>query len=137
MILDFSIVVVSGRDETQCVGNVRNVSGTRVAEFIFLTETLIVDVKVVLNHFKFHLSTISVTLRANCVISRCNSVKTDFSLLSSTFHINSILKLALVLSQELREMQLVRTFCSSTAKTSTVTPICLFHDFDKNSASFQ
>ena len=118
-------------------GNVRNVSGTRVAEFIFLTETLIVDVKVVLNHFKFHLSTISVTLRANCVISRCNSVKTDFSLLSSTFHINSILKLALVLSQELREMQLVRTFCSSTAKTSTVTPICLFHDFDKNSASFQ
>ena len=47
-------------------GNVRNVSGTRVAEFIFLTETLIVDVKVVLNHFKFHLSAISMTLRPNC-----------------------------------------------------------------------
>ena len=65
MLLDFSIVVVSGRDETQCVGNVRNVSGTRVAEFIFLTETLIVDVKVVLNHFKFHLSAISITLHPN------------------------------------------------------------------------
>ena len=34
MLLGFSIVVVSGRDETQCVGNVHNVSGTRVAEFI-------------------------------------------------------------------------------------------------------
>ena len=66
MLLDFSIVVVSGRDETQCVGNVRNVSGTRVAEFIFLTETLIVDVKVVLNHFKFHLSPISITLHPYC-----------------------------------------------------------------------
>ena len=57
-------------------------------------------------------------------------------MLSSTFHINSILKLIPVLSQKLEEMQLVRTFCSSTAKTSTVTPIFLFHDFDKNSASF-
>ena len=50
-------------------GNVRNVSGTRVAEFIFLTKTLIVDVKVVLNHFKFHLSTISMTLYPNCDIA--------------------------------------------------------------------
>ena len=56
MLLDFSVVVVSGRDETQCVGNVRNVSGTSIAEFIFLTETLVVDVKVVLNHFKFHIT---------------------------------------------------------------------------------
>ena len=69
MLLDFSIVVVSGRDETQCVGNVRNVSGTRVAEFISLTETLIVDVKAVLNHFKFHLSAISITLHPNCDMS--------------------------------------------------------------------
>ena len=69
MLLDSSTVVVSGRDETQCVGNVRNVSGTRVAEFIFLTETLIVDVKVVLNHFKFHLSAISMTLHPNCDIA--------------------------------------------------------------------
>ena len=59
-------MVVSGRDETQCVGNVRNVSGKRVAEFISLTETLIVDVKAVLNHFKFHLSAISITLPPNC-----------------------------------------------------------------------
>ena len=69
MLLEFSVVVASGRDETQCVGNVHNVSGTRVAEFIFLTETLIVDVKVVLNHFKFHLSPISITLYRNCDIS--------------------------------------------------------------------
>ena len=69
MLLEFSVVLASGRDETQCVGNVHNVSGTRVAEFIFLTETLIVDVKVVLNHFKFHLSAISITLHPNCHIS--------------------------------------------------------------------
>ena len=55
---------------------------------------------------------------------------------SSTFQINSILKLVPVLSQELKEMQLVRTFCTSTANTSTVSPIFLFHDFDENSASF-
>ena len=70
VLLEFSIVVVSGRDETHCVGNVHNVSGTRVAEFIFLSETtLIVDVKVVLNHLKFHLSAISITLHPNCHIS--------------------------------------------------------------------
>ena len=31
-------MVVSCRDETQCVGNVHNVSGTRIARFDFLTE---------------------------------------------------------------------------------------------------
>ena len=55
-----------------------------------------------------------------------NSVKTDFLILSSPFHIHSILKLAPVLSQKSRKMHLVRTFCSSTAKTSTVTPIFYF-----------
>ena len=54
-----------------------------------------------------------------------NSVKTDFLILSSPFRIHSILKLAPVLFQKSRKMHLVRTFCSSTAKTSTVTPI--FH----------
>ena len=55
-----------------------------------------------------------------------NSVKTDFLILSSPFHIHSILKLAPVLSQKSRKMHLVRTFCSSTAKTSTVTSIFYF-----------
>ena len=55
-------------------------------------------------------------------------------MLSTTYHVNSILKLVPVLSQKLEEM--VRNFCSSTAKTSTVTPIFLFHYFDKKSASF-
>jgi len=35
------------------------------------------------------------------------------------------------------EMHLVRTFCSSTAKTSTETPFFLFHDFNEDSASFR
>ena len=61
-----------------------------------------------------------------------NSVKTDFLILSSLFHIHSILKLAPVLSQESEKMHLVCTFCSSTAKTSTVTPT-----FYKNSAFFR
>ena len=47
-------------------------------------------------------------------------------MLSSPFHIHSILKLAPVLSQKSEKMHLVRTFCSSTAKTSTVTPIFYF-----------
>ena len=47
-------------------------------------------------------------------------------MLSSDFHIHSILKLAPVLSQKSEKMHLVRTFCSSTAKTSTVTPFFYF-----------
>ena len=47
-------------------------------------------------------------------------------MLSSPFHIHSILKLAPVLSQKSRKMHLARTFCSSAAKTSTVTPIFYF-----------
>ena len=41
------------------------------------------------------------------------------------FNILAILKLAPVLSQKSEEMHSVRTFCSSTAKTSAVIP--LFH----------
>ena len=52
-----------------------------------------------------------------------NSVKTDFLILSFPFHIYAILKFAPVLSQKWEKMRLVRTFCSSTAKTSMVTPI--------------
>ena len=38
--MEFSLAVVSCREETQCVGNVHNVSSTRVAQFAFLTENL-------------------------------------------------------------------------------------------------
>ena len=55
-----------------------------------------------------------------------NSTKVDFLILSSPFHIHSISKLAPVLSQKSDKMLLVRTFCSSTAKTSTVNPIFYF-----------
>ena len=60
-----------------------------------------------------------------------NSVKTDFLILSFPFHIHAsrihaILKLAPVLSQKWEKIHLVRTFCSSTTKTSTVTPIFYF-----------
>ena len=67
-----------------------------------------------------------------------NSVKTDFLILSFPFHISAILKFAPVLSQKWEEMHLVRTFCSSTAKTSTVTPI--FYSIillNKDSSSFR
>ena len=40
MLLEFSVAVVSCRDETQCVGNVHNVSSTHVTEFDFLKENL-------------------------------------------------------------------------------------------------
>ena len=50
-----------------------------------------------------------------------NSVKTDFL---NTIH--DILKRTPVLSQKSEKMQLVRTSCNSTEKTSTVTPIFYF-----------
>ena len=40
MLLEVLLAVVSCRGETQCVGNVHNVSSTHVAEFDFLTENL-------------------------------------------------------------------------------------------------
>ena len=57
-------------------------------------------------------------------------------MLSSPFNILAILKLAPGLSQTSKKMHLVLTFYSSTAKTSTVTPHFLFHDFNKDIASF-
>ena len=57
-------------------------------------------------------------------------------MLSSTFHVHATLKIAPILPQKSQEMQVVRTFCSSTAKTSTVTLIFL-HYFNNNNASFQ
>ena len=36
--MEFLLAVVSCQGETQCVGNVHNISSTRVAEFDFLTE---------------------------------------------------------------------------------------------------
>ena len=44
-------------------------------------------------------------------------------MLSFPFHIHAILKLTPVLSQKSEKKHLVCTFCSSTAKTSMVTPI--------------
>ena len=38
--MEFLLAVVSCRGETQCVGNVLNVSSTRVVEFDFLSENL-------------------------------------------------------------------------------------------------
>ena len=53
------------------------------------------------------------------------------------FHIHSILKLAPVLSQKsLKKVHLVHTFCSSTAKTSAVTPIFYFMIFIKTVLPF-
>ena len=40
MQLEFLLVVVSYRGETQCVGNVHNLSSTRAAEFDLLSENL-------------------------------------------------------------------------------------------------
>ena len=42
-------------------------------------------------------------------------------MLSSTFHLHAVLNPVPVLTQKSQGMQVVRTFCSSTAKTSTVT----------------
>ena len=48
-------------------------------------------------------------------------------MLSCTFHAHAALKLAPILPQKSQEMQVVRTICSSTAKTSTVTLMFLHY----------
>ena len=88
--------------------------------------TSIVDVKRVLTHFDFHLNAFLITLFPN-VISQCKFCKNGFFLvLSSSFHIHAISKLAPVLSQKSEKMHLVRTSWSSIAKMRTVTPIFYF-----------
>ena len=56
-------------------------------------------------------------------------------MLCSTFHVPVALKHAPILPQKSQEMQVVRTICSSTAKTSTVTLIFLQY-FNNNNSSF-
>ena len=55
--MEFLLAVVSCRGETQCVGNVHDVSSTHIAEFDFLTENLDSGcLLLVLTHFDFHLN---------------------------------------------------------------------------------
>ena len=81
--------------------------GRRVDEFDLLTgETLDTGVPFS-NHFNINSSAVFVTWRPNYDIFIVNSVKTDFSVRSSTFHIHAILKHAPVLSQNSLKMQLL------------------------------
>ena len=66
-----------------------------------------------------------------------NSVKTDFLILSSPFHIHSILKLAPVLSQKSEKMRFGAHFLQLYRKNEYGDPHFLFHDFSKDSASFR
>ena len=66
-----------------------------------------------------------------------NSVKTDFSILSSPFHIHSILKLAPVPSQKSEKNAFGAHFLQLYRKNEYGDPHFLFHDFNKDSASFR
>ena len=65
-----------------------------------------------------------------------NSVKTDLLILSSLFHIHSILKLAPVLSK-IGENTFGAHFLQLYRKNQFGDPHFLFHDFDNYSASFR
>ena len=81
--------------------------GRRVDEFDLLTgETLDTGVPFS-NHFNINSRAVFVTWRPNYDIFIVNSVKTDFSVRSSTFHMHAILKHAPVLSQNSLKMQLL------------------------------
>ena len=69
--MEFSLAVVSCGDETQCVGNVHNVSSTYVAEFDFLTENPDNGVK-------------------HCVLTVISRCKFCNLMLSSTFYIHTV-----------------------------------------------
>ena len=66
-----------------------------------------------------------------------NSVKKDFLILSSPFHIHSILKLAPVLSQKIGENAFGANFLQLYSKNEYGDPHFLFHDFNKDSVSFR
>ena len=66
-----------------------------------------------------------------------NSVKTDFLILSSLYDIHSILKLAPVLSQKSAKNAFGAHFLQLYRKNEYGDPHFLFHDFDKNNASFR
>ena len=64
------LAVVSCRGETQCGGNVHNVSSTRVAEFNFLTKNLDSECLIcAYSSFDFHLNAFFITLCPKCDIS--------------------------------------------------------------------
>ena len=99
--------------------------------------TSIVDVKLVLTHFDFHLNAFFITLCLKCDIPDVNSVNTDFLILSSPTHITCYFETRPVLPQKSTEMHLVCTICSSTTKNECGDPQFSFHDFNKDSASFR
>ena len=103
-----------------------NVSSMRVAVFDFLTENLDSGCLTCPYSLWFSFKRFLYHIVSKMWYTDVNSVKTEGLILSSPFHVHSILKLAPVLSQKSEKMHLVRPFCSSTAKTSTVTPIFYF-----------
>ena len=123
---NFCLRLFSWQGETQCGGNVHNVSSTRVAEFDFLTENLDGGCLICAYSLWFSFKRFPLSHCVINVISRCKFCKNGFFNTFFPFRIHSILKLAPVLSQKSRKMHLVCTFCSSTAQTSTVTPIFYF-----------
>ena len=67
--MEVLLAVVSSRGETQCVGDVHNVSSTRVAEFDFLTENLDSGCLTCAYSLDFHLNAFFITLCPKCDIS--------------------------------------------------------------------
>ena len=133
MLLEFLLAVVSCRGETQCVGNVHNVSSTRVAEFDFLDSgclTCAYSLWFSLKRFLYHIVSYMWYLDVN-------SVKTDFLILSSPFHIHSILKLAPSPLSNIGENAFGAHFLQLYRKNEYGDPHFLFHDFNKDSASFR
>ena len=70
------------------------------------------------------------------MISRCKFCKNGFLILSSPFRIHSILKLAPVLSK-IKENAFGAHFLQLYRKNEYSDPHFLFHDFNKDSASFR
>ena len=125
-LLQFLLAVVSCRGETQCGGNVHNVSSTVLLSSTSSRGNLDSGCLICAYSLWFSFKRFLYHIVSQMWYLDVNSVKTDFLILSSPFRIHSILKLAPVLSQKSRKMHLARTFCSSTAKTSTVTPLFYF-----------
>ena len=97
------------------------------------------DVKLVLTHFDFHLSAMSITLCPNCCDNYLyvNSVKTYFLMLSFPFHIHAILKLIPVLSHKSEKKYFGVHFLRLYYKNQYGDPHFLFHDYGSDMTMLQ
>ena len=136
--MGFLLAVFSCQGEIVCVGNVHNVSNTRVAEFAFLTEKL--AEWMLTCTYSFWFSWFKRFFLAHCVLtvkSRSKFCKNDFFIiffpLSHTCHFESRPSPL----PKIEENAFGAHFLQLYRKNEYGDPHFIFHNFNKDSVSFR